>query len=136
MQGPGINVLQDRPWLDPAGRRNLTWELNPWRKATGAFDQSRERAGLRDAPPEGETVMLRISKKSQLNSGEILAKASRFFGKGGEGLDETERGPCCISFSGAGGFVTVTVCETANERDVDVETREFEYQAKRFLGSL
>jgi hypothetical protein len=110
--------------------------LNPWRKATGALDQSRERAGLRDAPPEGETVMLRISKKSQLNSGEILAKASRFFGKGGEGLDETERGPCCISFSGAGGFVTVTVCETANERDVDVETREFEYQAKRFLGSL
>jgi hypothetical protein len=80
--------------------------------------------------------MIRISKKSGLNTDEIIAKASRYFGKGGEGLDETESGPCCISFSGAGGFVTVTVYEKANEREVDVETREFEYQAKQFLRSL
>jgi hypothetical protein len=52
---------------------------------------------------EGEAVMIRISKKSRLNPDEILAKASRYFGKGGEGLDETESGPCCISCSGAGG---------------------------------
>jgi len=80
--------------------------------------------------------MLHISKISMLNPGEILTKASGYFGKGGEGLDETEHGSCCISFSGAGGFVTVTVCEKANEREVDVETREFEYQAKQFLGLL
>jgi hypothetical protein len=80
--------------------------------------------------------MIRISKKSGLNTDEIIAKAFRYFGKGGEGLDETESGPCCISFSGAGGFVTVTVCERTNQREVDVETREFEYQAKQFLGSL
>jgi hypothetical protein len=80
--------------------------------------------------------MIRISKKSRLNTDEILAKASRYFGKGGEGLDETERGPCCISFSGVGGFVTVTVSEETNKREVDVETREFEYQAKQFLGFL
>ena len=55
--------------------------------------------------------MLRISKQSRLNTEEILAKATRYFGKGGEGLDETERGGCCISFSGVGGYVTVTVCE-------------------------
>ena len=77
--------------------------------------------------------MLRISMQSQLNSDEILSTASRYFGKGGEGLDETERGPCCISFSGAGGYVTVTVCEQDNKREVVVETREFEYQAKQFL---
>jgi hypothetical protein len=51
-------------------------------------------------------------------------------------LDETESGPCCISFSGVGGYVTLTVCDKGNEREVDVETREFEYQAKQFLGSL
>jgi len=28
----------------------------------------------------------------------------------------------------------VTVCEQTNQREVDVETREFEYQAKQFLG--
>ena len=78
--------------------------------------------------------MLRISKQSRLNTDEILAKASGYFGKGGEGLDETERGGCCISFTGVGGYVTVTVSEQANKREVDVETREFEYQAKQFLG--
>jgi hypothetical protein len=78
--------------------------------------------------------MLRISKQSRLNPDEIIAKASGYFGKGGEGLDETERGGCCISFSGVGGYVTVTVCEQTNQREVDVETREFEYQAKQFLG--
>ena len=77
--------------------------------------------------------MLRISMQSQLNTDEILSTASRYFGKGGEGLDETERGPCCISFSGGGGYVTVTVCEQDNKREVVVETREFEYQAKQFL---
>ena len=80
--------------------------------------------------------MIHISKKSRLNPDEILAKACRYFGKGGEGLDETERGPCCISFSGAGGYVTVAVSERSDLREVDVETREFEYQAKQFLGSL
>ena len=77
--------------------------------------------------------MLRISMQSQLNTDEILSTASRYFGKGGEGLDETERGLCCISFSGAGGYVTVTVCEQDNKREVVVETREFGYQAKQFL---
>ena len=80
--------------------------------------------------------MIRISKKFRLNTDEILAKAVRYFGKGGEGLDEPESGPCCISFSGVGVYVTVTVSEKTNQREVDVETREFEYQAKQFLGSL
>lgn len=80
--------------------------------------------------------MIRISKKSRLKPAEIIAKASLYFGKGGEGLDETERGPCCVSFSGAGGHVTVTVVEENNQREVDVESREFEYQAKRFLQSI
>jgi hypothetical protein len=78
--------------------------------------------------------MLRISKKSRLKADEILAKSSQYFGKeGGEGLDETERRGCCISFSGGGGYVTVTVCEQADQREVEVETREFEFQAKQFL---
>ena len=80
--------------------------------------------------------MIHISKKSRLSPGEIVAKASRYFGKGGEGLDETERGPCCVSFSGAGGYVTVMVVEENDQREVDIESREFEYQVKRFLESV
>jgi hypothetical protein len=80
--------------------------------------------------------MIRISKKCRLSPAEIIARASRYFGKGGEGLDETERGPCCVSFSGAGGYVTVMVVEEKDQREVDVESREFEYHAKRFLESI
>ncbi len=80
--------------------------------------------------------MLRISKETRLAPGEILSKASSFFGKGGEGLEETERGSCCISFAGAGGHVTVTVSEEDNHREVNVESREFEYQARQFLSSI
>ena len=80
--------------------------------------------------------MIRISKKSRLDPDEILVKALRYFGKDGEGSDETERGACCVSFSGAGGYVTVAVSERSDLREVDVETREFEYQAKRFLDSV
>lgn len=77
--------------------------------------------------------MIRISKPTRLSRSEIIARAAGYFGKGGEGLEETERGACCISFSGAGGHVSVFVTETDGARSVEVESREFEYQAKRFL---
>jgi hypothetical protein len=80
--------------------------------------------------------MLRISKESRLAPDEIISSASRYFGKGGEGLEETERGSCCISFSGAGGYVAVTVSEEGCHREVNVESREFEYQARQFLRSV
>ncbi len=80
--------------------------------------------------------MLRISKESRLAPDEIISSASRYFGKGGEGLEETERGSCCISFSGAGGYVAVTVSEEGSHREVNVESREFEYQARQFLRSV
>ena len=51
-------------------------------------------------------------------------------------MKETQRNPCCISFEGAGGYVAVTVSDEEAQRIVDVETREFEYQAKRFLERL
>ena len=80
--------------------------------------------------------MLRISKETKLSPADVVERASRFFGKDGEGLKETERTPCCISFDGAGGYLSVSVAEKNELRTVDVETREFEYQAKKFLGNL
>jgi hypothetical protein len=85
---------------------------------------------------EGKT-MLRISKESRLAPEEILTRASNYFGKGGEGLEEAERGSCCISFEGGGGYVTVTVSEKETPyREVNVETREFDYQARQFLSTI
>ena len=77
--------------------------------------------------------MLRIAKQTRLNADDIVRKASAYFGEGGESLVEKERNPCCVSFEGAGGYVSVSIADEDKHRVVDVETREFEYQAKRFL---
>ncbi|WP_372683581.1 hypothetical protein [Desulfosarcina sp.] len=80
--------------------------------------------------------MLKIGKKTKLASEEVIHQASRFFGKGGEGLVENEMHsclPCHITFEGGGGYVAISINDEEKHRMVDVETREFEYQAKKFL---
>ena len=80
--------------------------------------------------------MLHIAKKSRFKREEIINRASKYFGKDGEGLTETCRNMCGISFEGIGGYVSTSVTDEKNFRMVDVETREFEYQAKRFLDKI
>ena len=80
--------------------------------------------------------MIRISKQTRLKAEDIIVKADQFFGKKGEQLEEKERNPCCISFEGSGGYVSISIVEEGSTRTVDAETREFEYQVKRFLETL
>ncbi|MCI0496523.1 hypothetical protein L0Z72_16085 [candidate division KSB1 bacterium] len=80
--------------------------------------------------------MIRVAKNTRLKPDEVVERASIFFGKGGEELQEKERGACCISFEGAGGYVTVSIVDEDKHRVVDVESREFEYPAKRFIETL
>ena len=80
--------------------------------------------------------MLKIARQTGLVPEEVIDRASKFFGKGGEGLKEKERNSCCISFEGGGGYVSISIYDEEKHRTVEVESREFEYQAKRFLGTL
>ena len=80
--------------------------------------------------------MIRIAKQTKLKPKDVIERASNFFGEGGEQLKVKERNSCCISFEGAGGYVAVSVVDEDKRRMVDVETREFEYQAKRFLEKI
>ena len=80
--------------------------------------------------------MIKIAKQTRLASEEVMVRASKFFGQGGEGLEETERNPCCISFEGGGGYVSISIYDEEKHRMVEVESREYEYQAKRFLETL
>ena len=80
--------------------------------------------------------MIRISKETRLASPEILDQAAAFFGEQGLGLEEKERNPCCIAFEGGGGYVSVNIAEADDDRTVDVETREWEYQVKKFMEKL
>ena len=80
--------------------------------------------------------MLKISKDTTLQPEQILDKAVAFFGPDGEQLQEKDRDACCVSFEGGGGYVRVSVAEEGDAQTVDVETREFEYQARQFLNRL
>jgi len=83
--------------------------------------------------------MIKIAKQTKLAPEKIINQASTFFSKGGEGLEEDERNtcpPCRITFEGGGGYVSISIYDDEKNRMVEVETREFEYQAKQFLEML
>jgi hypothetical protein len=80
--------------------------------------------------------MLHITKNTDLSVDEVVEQASDFFGNKGLGLEEKERNSCCITFEGGGGYVSITAVEAGGKRDVDVESREWEYQVKRFLKTI
>ena len=80
--------------------------------------------------------MIRMAKQTRLKPEEIIARAVEFFGEKGEQLEERERNPCCVYFNGGGGYVSISIAEESKKRTLDIETREFEYQVKRFLKML
>ncbi|MDH4208103.1 MAG: hypothetical protein OEV76_04440 [Anaerolineae bacterium] len=76
---------------------------------------------------------MRYGRKSKLSTSEVLARTEQYFGAGGLGLEVTSRDDCCLSLTGGGGHVTVTVSE-GEKTSVDVETQEWDYQVKEFLS--
>ena len=80
--------------------------------------------------------MINLEGRTKLPPEEVVKRIKNFFGKGGQGLDLTEESPQCLSFSGAGGYVTVTVCAEERKTRVNLVAQEWEYQAKEFLASL
>jgi hypothetical protein len=80
--------------------------------------------------------MIRITRETTLSADDVLRRASDFFGTQGLGLEERERNSCCIAFEGGGGYVSINLVEAGGKRDVDVESREWEYQVKEFLGTI
>lgn len=76
---------------------------------------------------------MRYGTETKLSTSEVLDKSAEYFGEGGLGLEVTSRDECCISLTGGGGHVTVTVTE-GDKTSIDVETREWDYQVKKFLA--
>lgn len=79
--------------------------------------------------------MGRYGKKTRLKPPEVIERALSFFGEGGVGLEIVERSEEMVCFEGGGGRVTIIACLN-DETDVDMETREWDYQVKRFMGKL
>jgi len=81
--------------------------------------------------------MIVVSFKTRKSQKEILDKAVEYF-VDDVGLKITERSNCCVHFGDENqlGFVKVTLSQKGKEFEVDVESREYEYQAKRFVSNF
>jgi hypothetical protein len=80
--------------------------------------------------------MARYGKESKQSPAQVMKKALEFFGPGGLGLEIKEEGEGCASLEGGGGHVFVQVCEKGRGSEVDLETREWDYQVKQFMGKI
>jgi len=78
---------------------------------------------------------MRYAVKTKLKSDEVIERAIKFFGKGGVGLEVTEQNASTVCFEGGGGHVTIIVCP-GELTDVDLETREWDYQVKKFMENI
>ena len=80
--------------------------------------------------------MARYGKESKLSPDKVMEKALEFFGPGGLGLEVEEQGEGCVTFEGGGGHVFVQACEGGKGSEVELETREWDYQVREFMGKI
>ncbi len=66
----------------------------------------------------------------------VVEQAIDYFGEEGLGLSLTRENPCCATFEGGGGHVTVTASRKEDRTEVELETREWDYQVKQFMGQI
>ena len=80
--------------------------------------------------------MLRIGKKTDFKPQEVLQKAVDFFKKQG-GLKLERQSPTMVYLVGGGGHVQVMALPyEAEKTEVDIQTREWDYDVKQFLKEL
>jgi len=81
--------------------------------------------------------MVKLVKKSKLSPEEAVKRAVAFFGPGGLGMKVTEQSPTCAYFRGIGeSYVNVTTCAEGKGSSIEVESREWDIEAKEFMGKI
>lgn len=80
--------------------------------------------------------MLNLERETKLSEEEVKQQLRRFFGEEGLGLELKEETPQCLTYEGAGGYVTATLCSEKGKTRVDLVTQEWDYQVKNFASSL
>jgi hypothetical protein len=81
-------------------------------------------------------AMVRYSVETRRKPEEVLKEAAAFFGPGGLGLEMVEQNPCCLTFQGGGGHVSVSVSTGEKKTVVDLETREWDFQVREFMRKI
>ncbi len=80
--------------------------------------------------------MARYSVKTKKDPEQVVEQAIDYFGEEGLGLLVTRQNPCCATLEGAGGYVSVTASQDEGRTEVKLETREWDYHVKRFMGQI
>lgn len=82
--------------------------------------------------------MALYSVRTKKGPEDVVARAKASFGEGedGLGLSVSAENPCCVTFTGGGGHVSVTTAEGEGGTEVKLETREWDHQVKSFLRKI
>jgi hypothetical protein len=81
--------------------------------------------------------MIRLVKKTKLSPEEAVKRAVKFFGPGGLGMTIKEQSPTCAYFRGTGeNYVNVTTCAEGKGSSVEIESREWDQEAKEFMAKI
>lgn len=80
--------------------------------------------------------MIVLSTETNKSQKEIIDQATKFFQEN-TGLKATEQGPCCLIFGEVyQNYVMVNVNQKDHIFEVRVESKEYEYWAKKFIEEL
>jgi len=80
--------------------------------------------------------MIKITAKTKLSPEETIKRAVAFFGPGGYGLEVKAQQDDCAYFEGGGGGVEVTASAEKKGAFVELESQEWDYQAKEFIRTI
>jgi hypothetical protein len=76
------------------------------------------------------------SVKTKKSPEEVVEQAKTYFGEEGLGLSISGENPCCVTFEGGGGHVSVTASQEEGKTEVELETREWDYHVQKFMGEV
>ncbi|MDA1003002.1 MAG: hypothetical protein O3B31_06595 [Chloroflexi bacterium] len=79
--------------------------------------------------------MLRLAVNTKKSPEEVMREAHQQFGKHGLGLEVNEAGGR-VTFSGAGGYVTIAFENDGGKTVVDISSREFDEPVRKFARKL
>ncbi len=80
--------------------------------------------------------MLKMVTTTKLSPEEAIKRAVEFFGPNGHGLEIKNQAADCAYFEGGGGGVDVTACTEDKGTSVELESREWDYQVREFIGKI
>ncbi|HEX6383646.1 MAG TPA: hypothetical protein VF177_03150 [Anaerolineae bacterium] len=80
--------------------------------------------------------MLRMGAETSRSPQDVVQAAAQFFGPDGTGLTLVQRSDDAVRFEGGGGYVSVQARPKDGGAELDIETREWEYQVRQFLTQI